>query len=316
MKTEKLETCSVVLSTYNGEKYIIEQLESIRIQKRKPEEVLICDDCSTDNTPVLVKNYIKSYKLNWFFFQNKSNKGFFVNFINLVKQASGSVIFFCDQDDIWKDNKIDDAMNFLRNNSSALAVSCNVNFIDGAGNRIEAPQLSYLNVSEIHKVALPEIIRIPNSLGCTMAFRKNLVENIDDYIMLKGASHDSLIEMIAILKGEMYKIPQIGMNYRVHENNTSHLKKNQKNREDEVENNLSLLKKIEGEMHKNGLESNPDLLNAIILLKRRIDFFEKETNIISQVLFIPNYIKYANGILAGIRLFLGDVMFVSKGKKI
>ena len=67
---------SVVLSSYNGEQDIIEQLRSIDGQTRQPDEVLICDDCSTDGTVNLVQNYIEKKRLkNWKLVVNKQNKG-------------------------------------------------------------------------------------------------------------------------------------------------------------------------------------------------------------------------------------------------
>ena len=74
---------SIVLSSYNGEQDIIEQLQSINEQTRKPDEVLICDDCSTDGTVNLVQNYIEKKRLkNWKLVVNKQNKGWRKNFID------------------------------------------------------------------------------------------------------------------------------------------------------------------------------------------------------------------------------------------
>ena len=69
-------TATIVLSTYNGEKFITEQLDSLRLQTRPADEVLISDDCSTDSTPQIVKDYIQKYKLSgWHFEQNEKNSG-------------------------------------------------------------------------------------------------------------------------------------------------------------------------------------------------------------------------------------------------
>jgi glycosyltransferase involved in cell wall biosynthesis len=67
---------SVVITTYNGEKYIVDQLESLRNQTRKIDEVLIYDDGSTDSTSMIVENFIKDFKLeNWHFIVNKKKQG-------------------------------------------------------------------------------------------------------------------------------------------------------------------------------------------------------------------------------------------------
>ena len=99
---------SVVLSSYNGEQDIIEQLRSIDGQTRQPDEVLICDDCSTDGTADLVQNYIEKKRLkNWKLIVNKKNKGWRKNFIDGILASTGDLIFTSDQDDIWREDKIE-----------------------------------------------------------------------------------------------------------------------------------------------------------------------------------------------------------------
>ena len=73
---------SVVISTYNGSKYILEQLDSIRNQTRRADEVMIIDDCSTDDTVEKINNFLKKYNLNnWKIVKNVENKGWKRNFM-------------------------------------------------------------------------------------------------------------------------------------------------------------------------------------------------------------------------------------------
>ena len=98
---------SCVIATYNGEKYIAEQLESLFYQTRQFEEVLIFDDCSTDLTVKIVKQFIREKHLNnWFISVNEINKGFSKNFFEGLQKATGDFIFLCDQDDIWYKDKV------------------------------------------------------------------------------------------------------------------------------------------------------------------------------------------------------------------
>ena len=93
---------SIVLSTYNGEAYITEQLDSILNQTRKADEVLIFDDCSTDNTPQIIEQFISGHNLTtWKFAVNHENKGWKRNFMEGIWSTSGDLVFPCDQDDIW-----------------------------------------------------------------------------------------------------------------------------------------------------------------------------------------------------------------------
>lgn len=98
---------SVILCTYNGKEYILEQLDSLKNQSLQPDEVIITDDKSTDETATIIKDYIKQYKLdNWKLSINEENKGFRKNFMDSIRECSGEYLFLCDQDDIWNQDKI------------------------------------------------------------------------------------------------------------------------------------------------------------------------------------------------------------------
>lgn len=98
---------SIVVCTYNGMSYLEEQLDSLRLQIRKPDEVLISDDNSNDGTVEYVKSYINKYNLdNWLIRVNKPNLGWQKKFYESYPEFIGDIVFTCDQDDIWDENKI------------------------------------------------------------------------------------------------------------------------------------------------------------------------------------------------------------------
>ena len=106
---------SVVMATYNGERFIVEQMESIRKQSLLPDEVLIFDDGSKDKTVETVEKYICDNQLkSWNIIKNKENKGYSSNFSDAMKAASGDIIFLSDQDDIWIDNKIENMVAIMK----------------------------------------------------------------------------------------------------------------------------------------------------------------------------------------------------------
>jgi len=106
---------SVVMCTYNGEKYLKEQLESILHQTYKNLEIIIVDDCSTDTTISIIKQYMKiDDRIS--FFQNQDNLGFLKNFEKALPLSNGSYIALADQDDIWKENKIEIFLKNIQNN--------------------------------------------------------------------------------------------------------------------------------------------------------------------------------------------------------
>ncbi|MCD8291094.1 MAG: glycosyltransferase, partial [Prevotella sp.] len=94
---------SVCIATYNGEKYIEEQIRSILSQLSDNDEVIISDDGSHDQTLSLIQSIgDKRIKI----FQNEGRHGFKYNFENTLKKVQGDYIFLCDQDDVWLPNKV------------------------------------------------------------------------------------------------------------------------------------------------------------------------------------------------------------------
>lgn len=97
---------SIVMCTYNGEKYIREQLDSLLRQTLLPSEIIIQDDCSTDNTCKIVMEYSLKHPFIKLF-RNKQNKGINENFFSAIQKATCDYIAICDQDDIWEDYKLE-----------------------------------------------------------------------------------------------------------------------------------------------------------------------------------------------------------------
>ena len=112
---------SVAMTTYNGEKYVTAQLYSVLNQSLKPDEVIICDDCSTDSTVSLINEFIEKNKLiNFRLILNENNLGYIKNFRKAISLASGDIIFLCDQDAIWQEDKIKTMAELMENNMSKL----------------------------------------------------------------------------------------------------------------------------------------------------------------------------------------------------
>jgi glycosyltransferase involved in cell wall biosynthesis len=106
---------SVALCTYNGEKFLREQIDSILAQTYKNLEIVIVDDCSTDKTTNIINAYAekdKRIKL----FQNESNLGFNKNFERALGLTSGEYIAISDQDDIWLPQKLQSLLDNIKNN--------------------------------------------------------------------------------------------------------------------------------------------------------------------------------------------------------
>jgi len=95
---------SVAIATYNGEKYLRQQLDSIYHQSLLPFEVIVCDDCSTDNTLNILQDYCEKYDL--IYYANEKNLGYAKNFEKVMSLCKGEYTTLSDQDDIWLKNKL------------------------------------------------------------------------------------------------------------------------------------------------------------------------------------------------------------------
>lgn len=108
-------TVSVVMATYNGEKYIREQIDSILNQSYPVFELIIQDDCSTDSTPQICKEYEAKYTFVHFY-ENEHNLGFDKNFETVCMRSKGEYVAISDQDDIWYPKKIEKQISAIRDN--------------------------------------------------------------------------------------------------------------------------------------------------------------------------------------------------------
>ena len=115
-----MQTLSIALSTYNGSKFLREQLQSLANQTLLPFEVVITDDCSTDDTLSIIKEF--SNVLNIRVFVNDLPLKVTKNFEKAISLCSGDVILMCDQDDIWHPDKLAKIDKYFRENPAQLAV--------------------------------------------------------------------------------------------------------------------------------------------------------------------------------------------------
>lgn len=201
---------SVLITTYNGEKYISEQITSILLQTIKPDEIVICDDKSSDNTNVIIQEFEKKFSAVKVY-RNEYNIGYSLNFMNGLSKVSGDFIFLSDQDDIWKSNKIEKVLNFFKKHPNKDLVIHDCFYL--VDNKISKETKIQNFIS--NKISLENYV-----MGSCVAFRKNLIEKIpkmpDGYM-----GHDNWIVLFADLinKKSIYNIPL--MYYRRHSNNTS-----------------------------------------------------------------------------------------------
>lgn len=213
---------SVAMTTYNGEKYLEKQIKSILRQTIEVDELVIVDDCSTDYTVAIIQNLQKQYsKIKLYI--NDSNLGYSKNFRKAISLTSGEYIFLCDQDDLWKPQKVEIILGIF-SNKLVDVVCTQFELIDQYDNLIEEPEKMRLNglkqrgegmYADISKSSLIFKNEYP---GCTCCFSKHVKD-----ILLKldcdEMIHDHAILLIgSVLHGVCY-CNQITMQYRIHGKN-------------------------------------------------------------------------------------------------
>src|SRR6476620_5065531 len=97
---------SIALATYNGEKYLPAQLQSLARQTRLPTELVVFDDCSTDRTIDIINDFVSRAPFPVRVARNESRLGFVNNFMRAAQACQADLVAFCDQDDVWEPHKL------------------------------------------------------------------------------------------------------------------------------------------------------------------------------------------------------------------
>lgn len=220
---------SLVMAVYNGESYLTEQLESIRMQTKTLNEVVIVDDCSTDSTVPLIVEYIKCHKLvHWKLYINEENLGFKENFRYAVSLVGNELLFLCDQDDIWEVDKVKIMSRLMEEKEEVLLLASSFSFIDHKGNCFEIEEdkkksnhnLLKIPVKKRELVQVPfaQVIKENFAQGCCMCVRNELVE---DYLENSRTNlpHDWSMVLLAAAQDGCYFYNEELMRYRIHGDN-------------------------------------------------------------------------------------------------
>jgi glycosyltransferase involved in cell wall biosynthesis len=113
-------TVSIAIATYNGARYLREQLDSLASQSLQPAEVLVGDDGSTDETLEIVRQFAATAPFPVLVTQNRDRLGYGENFLQIARRAGGRYVAFCDQDDIWLPNKLELCVSALESRKATL----------------------------------------------------------------------------------------------------------------------------------------------------------------------------------------------------
>jgi len=290
---------SVVVATYNGEKYLLQMLQSIQAQTTKADEVIIADDASCDQTVVLAEEFIRVNALSdyWRVIRRNKNLGLQTNFLYAIAETKGDLVFLADQDDVWLEKKITVMSREMAEHRELWMLACRYDLIDGEGKAYNGKKrvshIDYSSKSRLAYLSKSELIISSFIRGCSMCIRGEIRRYIDqnfDSGSLLG--HDWYLSLLATIHGKAAFLNQKLMHYRIHDSNVSvknkpfNIKDNRMLRVKELYEVVCIIKAV--------LESDSKSVEQseafAVFLKQRLQFFEKAT--IGRTLKLLGKIRY------------------------
>jgi glycosyltransferase involved in cell wall biosynthesis len=241
---------SVAICTYNGEKHIKNQLESILKQTVSVNEIVICDDGSKDKTIEIILQIQSKFPNKIFLHKNRVNLGSTKNFEKSITICTGDYIFLSDQDDIWKVNKVEKIIQHFLENPSLEAVFTNGDLIDGNNKKINTYTLwdsVFFLENQLEKpINLLKLISSKRNMvtGATLCLKKEIKELIFPFPDIKKYYHDEWIAIIIASRNTLDYITDELISYRIHSGQQIGGKRNAQNKT--IQKHLILSKYILG----------------------------------------------------------------------
>lgn len=308
---------SVAIATFNGEKFIKQQLTSILNQTKAVDEVIICDDASTDNTAKICRLFIEENRLDsWKLYVNDKNVGYCYNFYNAIEKCSGDVIFLCDQDDLWYPQRVEKMCCQLNLAPEIWVLSCRYDVIDENSDIIDLkiPYLVSNFDDSIEFLTQESFIGCSYIRGFSMCFRKEIKDKLKPIDLKSLLSHDWYICMLGFNFGKVAVLNSKLCGYRYHGNNISLSDITRSTfLGDRKKRIRGLYESVEGHTYIASLTENESIKSEIIKFsefeKKRIKFLEDKNFWKWLALFseLNQYNRYYKG--NGIRVLLGDFAY-------
>lgn len=206
------------MATYNGEKYILKQIQSILSQLSDTNEVIVVDDCSLDNTVNIIKG-INDDRIK--IYHNKNNMGHVKSFEKAISISSGDYIFLSDQDDIWKETRLENMIEKLVGENGCI-LSSTFDIIDEADNLVNDRKVKLQQ--KYSKYTIINILNIFMGIGeywgCTMCFNRKFL-SIALPIPKTVISHDIWFALVGICTNRMVHYERNTLSHRRHSSNLS-----------------------------------------------------------------------------------------------
>lgn len=226
----KDECIDILMSTYNGEKYLRKQIDSIISQTYTNWRLIIRDDGSTDKTINIISTYKQKYPNKVFFIEDsRGNLGYKNSFFLLLFHSKSSYVMFADQDDYWHKSKVEVMLLEIRkrekeNKDKPCLVCCDLEIYNENSTIIEPSYYKHVNIKSGQ--ADQSILLASQLHGCAFLFNRSLVDECkqlsDENILLSNFSlngHDSFIAVVCVIIGKVYLTKDILVKHQIHNRN-------------------------------------------------------------------------------------------------
>lgn len=218
---------SVALCTYNGERYLAEQLNSIINQTIKPAQIIVSDDGSKDDTFAIAEGILSKSSIQYKIVKNSGKHGVSANFLNAMRLCDYSIIFTSDQDDIWVNQKAEKMLEVFKANRDALLVLSNGELVDKNANLLNADVWKAVGIYDymLHEQKwFDYLLERCLVTGAGMAIRRDLLEGVEE--IPDCWLHDGWFALLAAVQNGVYMCNEKLYLYRQHGNNVIGMKKN------------------------------------------------------------------------------------------
>ncbi len=217
-------TVGVVIALFNGARFVEKQLDTIRLQNRRPDRVVMCDDGSKDGTVEIVREYIRKYELgdSWQLYINEKNLGYIRNFYKTMSLCNTDLIYLSDQDDIWDKDKIRKMTEIMESRNDIDLLSCRYGIIDANGQ----VQKSFVEGSiredgELKAITVKEILRAYRWPGMIMCIRSDFFKKLLPCIENCDVAHDFMFSVCSADRNSFFEYGYLGSYHRRHDSNTA-----------------------------------------------------------------------------------------------
>ena len=220
-----MDRVTIIMATYNGEKYLEEQIESILSSTYREFKLYIVDDGSKDSTMEILNRYKMRYPDIIHISRNETNMGVTLNFLNAIIKTTSEYIMLCDQDDVWKKDKIARTMKRMKQMEVQFGKDMPVAVFTDAyvtDSRLNIIHESFFRSGRLNPglTDLPHMLMENKLIGCTVMINGAVRKILQSKPLPKHARyHDGWLGLIAASFGKISFIPEPTLFYRQHEGN-------------------------------------------------------------------------------------------------